>query len=109
MSVLHSMKLGIDINRQKEVIAKAVSAVLLLLLKHLKLNHVYQFEFVSQHLVFANCIPLVLKFINQDIVQYVTAKNRYGVYRTGTSGGFEWLSNSALPWERFPLFTCISQ
>ena len=76
MSVLHSMKLGIDVNRQKEVIAKAVSAVLLLLLKHLKLNHVYQFEFVSQHLVFANCIPLVLKFFNQDIVQYVTAKNR---------------------------------
>ncbi|XP_037087577.1 LOW QUALITY PROTEIN: striatin-interacting protein 1-like [Pollicipes pollicipes] len=76
MSVLHSMKLGIDVNRQKEVIAKAVSAVLLLLLKHFKLNHVYQFEFVSQHLVFANCIPLVLKFFNQDnIVQYVTAKN----------------------------------
>ena len=73
---MDSMMLGIDINRQKEVIAKAVSAVLLLLLKHLKLNHVYQFEFVSQHLVFANCIPLVLKFINQDIVQYVTAKNR---------------------------------
>ncbi|XP_037087576.1 LOW QUALITY PROTEIN: striatin-interacting protein 1 homolog [Pollicipes pollicipes] len=76
MSVLHSMKLGIDVNRQKEVIAKAVSAVLLLLLKHFKLNHIYQFEFVSQHLVFANCIPLVLKFFNQDnIVQYVTAKN----------------------------------
>ncbi|XP_043192437.1 striatin-interacting protein 1 homolog isoform X1 [Amphibalanus amphitrite] len=75
VSVLHSMKLGIDVNRQKEVIAKAVSAVLLLLLKHLKLNHVYQFEFVSQHLVFANCIPLVLKFFNQDTVQYVTAKN----------------------------------
>ena len=90
MSVLHSMKLGIDINRQKEVIAKAVSAVLLLLLKHLKLNHVYQFEFVSQHLVFANCIPLVLKFINQDIVQYVTAKNRYGLRRDGSCGGFEW-------------------
>ena len=91
MSVLHSMKLGIDINRQKEVIAKAVSAVLLLLLKHLKLNHVYQFEFVSQHLVFANCIPLVLKFINQDIVQYVTAKNRYGVRRDGDKRWF-WMA-----------------
>ena len=60
MTVLKSMRLGIDLNRQKEIIVKAVSAVLLLLLKHLKLNHVYQFEFVSQHLVFANCIPLVL-------------------------------------------------
>ena len=75
MTVLKSMRLGIDLNRQKEIIVKAVSAVLLLLLKHLKLNHVYQFEFVSQHLVFANCIPLVLKFFNQDIMAYITSKN----------------------------------
>ena len=75
MTVVKSMRLGIDLNRQKEIIVKAVSAVLLLLLKHLKLNHVYQFEFVSQHLVFANCIPLVLKFFNQDIMAYITSKN----------------------------------
>lgn len=36
------MKLGVDVNRHKEVIVKAISAVLLLLLKHFKLNHVYQ-------------------------------------------------------------------
>ena len=47
------------------------SGILLLLLKHLKLNHVYQFEFMSQHLVFANCIPLILKFFNQNIIAYV--------------------------------------
>ena len=54
---------------------KAISALLLVLLKHFKLNHVYQFEYMSQHLVFANCIPLVLKFFNQNIGAYVTAKN----------------------------------
>ncbi|XP_030746368.1 striatin-interacting protein 1 isoform X2 [Sitophilus oryzae] len=75
MTVLQSMKLGIDVNRHKEIIVKAVSAILLLLLKHFKLNHVYQFEFMSQHLVFANCIPLVLKFFNQNIMAYVGAKN----------------------------------
>ncbi|XP_018578924.1 striatin-interacting protein 1 isoform X2 [Anoplophora glabripennis] len=75
MTVLQSMKLGIDVNRHKEIIVKAVSAILLLLLKHFKLNHVYQFEFMSQHLVFANCIPLVLKFFNQTIMAYVGAKN----------------------------------
>ena len=48
-----------------QVLVKAVSASLLLLLKHFRLNHVYQFEFMSQHLVFANCIPLILKFFNQ--------------------------------------------
>jgi len=75
MTVLQSMKLGIDVNRHKEIIVKAVSAILLLLLKHFKLNHVYQFEFMSQHLVFANCIPLVLKFLNQNIIAYIEAKN----------------------------------
>lgn len=74
------MKLGIDVNRHKEIIVKAVSAILLLLLKHSKLNHVYQFEFMSQHLVFANCIPLVLKFLNQNILAYIEAKNVYVIF-----------------------------
>ena len=30
---------------------------------------------MSQHLVFANCIPLVIKFFNQTILTYVQAKN----------------------------------
>ena len=30
---------------------------------------------MSQHLVFANCIPLVLKFFNQNIMSYISAKN----------------------------------
>jgi len=75
MTVVQSMKLGIDVNRHKEIIVKSVSAVLLLLLKHFKINHVYQFEFMSQHLVFANCIPLVLKFFNQNIMAYIGSKN----------------------------------
>lgn len=74
-TMVQSMKLGIDVNRHKEVIVKAVSAIILLLLKHFKLNHIYQFEFMSQHLVFANCIPLVLKFFNQNILAYVSTKN----------------------------------
>lgn len=75
MTVLQSMKLSTDVNRHKEIIVKAVSGILLLLLKHFKLNHVYQFEFLSQYLVFANCIPLILKFFNQNISAYVGAKN----------------------------------
>ncbi|XP_067913678.1 striatin-interacting protein 1 homolog isoform X2 [Heterodontus francisci] len=74
-TVLQSMKLGVDVNRHKEIIVKAISAVLLLLLKHFKLNHIYQFEYMAQHLVFANCIPLILKFFNQNIMSYITAKN----------------------------------
>ncbi|XP_071993505.1 striatin-interacting protein 1 [Engystomops pustulosus] len=78
-TVLQSMKLGVDVNRHKEIIVKAISAVLLLLLKHFKLNHVYQMEYMAQHLVFANCIPLILKFFNQNIMSYITAKNSISV------------------------------
>lgn len=46
-----------------------------------------QFEYVSQHLVFANCIPLILKFFNQNIMSYITAKNRYS-HCWGREGGF---------------------
>lgn len=74
-SVLYSMKLGIDANRHKEVIVKSISSLILILLKHFKLNHIYQFEYMSQHLVFANCIPLILKFFNQNITSHVCAKN----------------------------------
>ncbi|XP_067391105.1 striatin-interacting protein 2 isoform X2 [Emydura macquarii macquarii] len=79
ITVLQSMKLGVDVNRHKEIIVKSISASLLLLLKHFKLNHIYQFEYVSQHLVFANCIPLILKFFNQNIMSYITAKNSIAV------------------------------
>lgn len=55
-TVLQSMKLGVDVNRHKEVIVKAISAVLLLLLKHFKLNHVYQVPvgFVCLHVHWAS-------------------------------------------------------
>ncbi|MBN3277079.1 STRP1 protein, partial [Polyodon spathula] len=78
-TVLQSMKLGVDVNRHKEIIVKAISTILLLLLKHFKLNHIYQFEYMAQHLVFANCIPLILKFFNQNIMSYITAKNSISV------------------------------
>ncbi|XP_077546429.1 striatin interacting protein isoform X4 [Haemaphysalis longicornis] len=79
VTVLQSMKLGIDVNRHKEIIIKSISAILLLLLKHLKINHVLQFEYMGQQLMFANCIPLVLKFFNQNINSYIAAKNTISV------------------------------
>lgn len=79
-TVLQSLKLGIDVHRHKDIIVKAVTAILLLLLKHFKLNHIYQFEFMAQHLVYANCMPLVLKFFNQNILSYVGAKNSIPIF-----------------------------
>ncbi|RNA22304.1 striatin-interacting [Brachionus plicatilis] len=45
------------------------------MLKHFKTNHFYQFEFMSQHLLFANCVPLILKIFNINISSFVQSKN----------------------------------
>ncbi|KAK2497444.1 hypothetical protein MC885_014074 [Smutsia gigantea] len=115
-TVLQSMKLGVDVNRHKEVIVKAISALLLLLLKHFKLNHIYQFEYMAQHLVFANCIPLILKFFNQNIMSYITAKNSISVLDYPhcvvhelpelTAEGLEAGDNNQFCWRN--LFSCIN-
>ena len=70
-----TIKLGIDTNRHKEILIKAISAILLLLLKHFKVNHIYKFEFMSQHLLFANCVPLILKFFNLNVANFIQSKN----------------------------------
>lgn len=72
-----TIKLGIDTNRHKEILIKAISAILLLLLKHFKINHIYQFEFMSQHLLFANCVPLILKFFNLNVASFIQSKNNH--------------------------------
>ncbi|CDW51858.1 protein FAM40B [Trichuris trichiura] len=72
-----ALRLNADVIRQKEIIAKCVSAMLLLILKHLKVNHIYQFEQICQQLVFANCIPLILKYFDQN-VSYDTGESATG-------------------------------
>ncbi|CAD6193977.1 unnamed protein product [Caenorhabditis auriculariae] len=75
-----SVRLAIDINRHKEILVKATSAILLLLVKHLKLNHIYQYEFVCQHVVYGNGIPLLLKYLDQNINRYVQARYEIHAY-----------------------------
>lgn len=75
-----SVRLAIDINRHKEVrfkflkspystfiliftleiMVKATSSILLLLMKHLRLNHIYQFEYLCQHIVRSLAVVLWL-------------------------------------------------
>ncbi|KAI6658918.1 Striatin-interacting protein 1-like [Oopsacas minuta] len=75
MSNIERRRVELDVHRYTEVVVKGVSSILFLLLKHFKLNHVYQFEFVCHHLVFANCIPLILKFFNQNLLQFIYSKS----------------------------------
>ncbi|KAK0395688.1 hypothetical protein QR680_001387 [Steinernema hermaphroditum] len=75
-----SVRVSIDVARHKEIVIEASSAILILLMKFFRLNHIYQFENFSRHLLFANCIPLILKFLDQNMCRYVQAKNELVPY-----------------------------
>uniref|UniRef100_A0A0K0EQN6 Far11/STRP C-terminal domain-containing protein n=1 Tax=Strongyloides stercoralis TaxID=6248 RepID=A0A0K0EQN6_STRER len=66
-----------DIKRHKEIIIKAISAILILTLKHFKLNHIYQFEHMAGCLVSTNGIPLILKFLDRNMPKYIQSKNEF--------------------------------
>lgn len=51
----------IDIVRHREITSKAISGILLLLLKWFKVSHIMKFNFLSQLLVDSNCLLLILK------------------------------------------------
>ncbi|KAL5611615.1 uncharacterized protein BROUX77_001771 [Berkeleyomyces rouxiae] len=58
-----------------EVTAKAVTGILVLLLKWFKVSHVLKFEYLTQLLLDSNYLPLVLKFfIHQEIANVVESK-----------------------------------
>ncbi|KAI0194606.1 hypothetical protein F4808DRAFT_441116 [Astrocystis sublimbata] len=64
--------------RNMEIEAKASTAVILLLLKWLKISHILKFEYLTQLLLDSNYLPLVLKlFAHQDIQQVVDSKADY--------------------------------
>ncbi|KAI9158689.1 Striatin-interacting protein [Paramyrothecium foliicola] len=65
----------VDAARTREITAKAMTGILLLLLKWLRLSHVLKFEYMTQLLLDSNYVPLVLKlFAHQDIQQVVGSK-----------------------------------
>ncbi|KAL8696549.1 MAG: hypothetical protein Q9224_002735, partial [Gallowayella concinna] len=62
--------------RLREVSTKAISAILLTLLKWFKLSHILKFEYMTQLLLDANYVPLTLKlFAHQDVDRAVDQKN----------------------------------
>ncbi|KAJ3473552.1 hypothetical protein NLG97_g10247 [Lecanicillium saksenae] len=65
----------VDAARTREITTKAMSGILVLLLKWLRLSHVLRFEYFTQLLLDSNYVPLVLKlFAHQDVQQVVDSK-----------------------------------
>ena len=70
------MLISLDVSRHKEIVTKAIVGFILLLMKHLKNNHINQFENLSHHLYGSNCFPLIAKFFNQNMTMFVTQRNQ---------------------------------
>ncbi|KAK0638676.1 hypothetical protein B0T16DRAFT_449607 [Cercophora newfieldiana] len=65
----------VDEARSREIAAKAVTGILITLLKWFKLSHVLKFEYMTQLLLDSNYLPLVLKlFALHDVQQVVETK-----------------------------------
>ncbi|KAJ6785299.1 hypothetical protein PWT90_01099 [Aphanocladium album] len=65
----------VDAARTREITTKAMSGILVLLLKWLRLSHVLRFEYFTQLLLDSNYVPLVLKLLaHQDVQQVVDSK-----------------------------------
>ena len=65
----------IDSNRQKEILAKCISGVLINLYKQFKLNNVYQAESLAQQCVLGNSIRLILKLMNCNMLKQISNIN----------------------------------
>ncbi|KAJ7667734.1 hypothetical protein DFH06DRAFT_1322310 [Mycena polygramma] len=65
----------IDVTRHREITSKAVSAILLLILKWFKVSHIMKFHHLGQHLLDTNCLLLILKMFSlQDLAAIVISK-----------------------------------
>lgn len=58
-------------DRHRVIVALLIANFFLFLMKHLKYNHVIQFIYVSQLVVDANGVLVLLKFLNQDFTKLV--------------------------------------
>ncbi|KAI8339058.1 hypothetical protein BC941DRAFT_469236 [Chlamydoabsidia padenii] len=62
-----------DIDRNREILCKSISAILLLLLKWFKVSHVLKFEYFSQLLVDSGCMLLILKIFGLQEIGVLTS------------------------------------
>ncbi len=58
-------------DRHRVIVALLIADFFLFLMKHLKKNHLIQFVYVSQLVVDANGVLVLLKFLNQDFAKIV--------------------------------------
>lgn len=69
----------LDAMRTQEVLDKAVTGTLMLILKWFKVSHILKFEYITQLLVDSSYVPLILKLLQlQEIEKIVNFKSEQG-------------------------------
>lgn len=61
----------IDVSRHREILNKAISAILLLLLKWFRASHAMKFEYIAQIMLDSNILLLVLKMFGLQEIAHV--------------------------------------
>ncbi|KAJ3131580.1 Factor arrest protein 11 [Geranomyces variabilis] len=92
----HLMKA--DNNRHREVVTKAISGILVLLLKASKCSHALKFEYIAQLLVDNNCAILILKMLSTWLQSPSANPSPVTPGPPGqqnTSGGTSWAERAA--------------
>ncbi|KAF2660835.1 protein required for hyphal anastomosis [Lophiostoma macrostomum CBS 122681] len=65
----------LDAMRTQEILDKAVSGILILMLKWFKISHILKYEYITQLLVDSSYVPLILKLLQlQEIEKVVNSK-----------------------------------
>ena len=67
----------VSLERTLEITLSALSNSILLLLKHLKVNSIFQFEHLALTVAGFRGVPLILKFFNRKMETFLTALNEY--------------------------------
>jgi site-specific DNA-adenine methylase len=80
-------------DRHRVIVAMLIADSFLFFMKHLKSNHVIQFIYVSQLVVDANGVLVLLKFLNQDFAKVVD----FSVEKNEESVDFIYTSPDCLP------------
>ncbi|KAI9698031.1 MAG: Factor arrest protein 11 [Candelina mexicana] len=66
----------LEVVRAREITAKAVSGLLLLLLKWFKISHILKYEYLTQLLLDSSYLPLILKlFAHQELERVIDSKS----------------------------------
>jgi hypothetical protein len=68
MSTTEYARRDLECHRNKEITAKAISFILLMLVKQSRIFHACIYEHICHMLADANCILLILKILNQNVV-----------------------------------------